>query len=196
MIWDSWGGGYEKHHHWDITTYSPLKANRRFKGTHRLHLQGRKISRAGLAQHLLSSFLFCLFFDPEDGGDVFLRNVEWISTDYTALYRRRQYFSVILYVSCARFNWWAERERRKIALMICVNNGTGLLKERPTHQRCQGDIPYSQQGPDVSVTRFHCETQDGTDSYTGIHNIRCTNKFATTAGGHRGLCLGFEVIHN
>jgi hypothetical protein len=25
-----------------------------------------------------------LFFDPEDGGDVFLRNVGWLSTDYTA----------------------------------------------------------------------------------------------------------------
>jgi hypothetical protein len=26
-----------------------------------------------------------LLFDPEDGGDVFLRNVTWLSTDYTAL---------------------------------------------------------------------------------------------------------------
>jgi hypothetical protein len=27
-----------------------------------------------------------LFFDPEDGGGVFLRNVGWLSVDYTALY--------------------------------------------------------------------------------------------------------------
>jgi hypothetical protein len=25
-------------------------------------------------------------FDPEDEGDIFLRNVGWLSTDYTALY--------------------------------------------------------------------------------------------------------------
>jgi hypothetical protein len=33
------------------------------------------------------------FLDPEDGGDTFLRNVGWHSTDYTALYPRRQYSS-------------------------------------------------------------------------------------------------------
>jgi hypothetical protein len=31
---------------WDITPYSPLRVNRRFGGTYRLHLQGRRISRA------------------------------------------------------------------------------------------------------------------------------------------------------
>jgi hypothetical protein len=29
---------------------------------------------------------FLLFFDPENGGDVFLRNVAWLSTDYMFLY--------------------------------------------------------------------------------------------------------------
>jgi hypothetical protein len=28
----------------------------------------------------------CLFFGPEYGGDMFRRNVGWLSTDYTALY--------------------------------------------------------------------------------------------------------------
>jgi hypothetical protein len=31
---------------WDIKPCSPLKFNRRFGGTYRLHLQGQKISRA------------------------------------------------------------------------------------------------------------------------------------------------------
>jgi hypothetical protein len=31
---------------WDITPFSPLKVNRRFGGTNRLHLQGRRINRA------------------------------------------------------------------------------------------------------------------------------------------------------
>jgi hypothetical protein len=34
-----------------------------------------------------------LFFDPEDGGDKFHRNVGCNSTDYMASYPRRQYFS-------------------------------------------------------------------------------------------------------
>jgi hypothetical protein len=33
--------------------------------------------------------LLNLFFDPEDGGDTFLRNVGCNSTDYTASYPRR-----------------------------------------------------------------------------------------------------------
>jgi hypothetical protein len=64
---------------WDITQCSLLKVNRRFGGTYCLHLQGRKLSWAR-KQHdsrwLLPSLL-SLFFDPEDGGDMFLRNVGW-----------------------------------------------------------------------------------------------------------------------
>jgi hypothetical protein len=61
---------------WDMTPCSPLSFNRRFAGTYRLHLQGRTY-----------------FFDPENGGDMFFRNVGWNSTDYTASYPRRWYSS-------------------------------------------------------------------------------------------------------
>jgi hypothetical protein len=44
--------------------------------------------KAGGKQNLLG-----LFFDPEDGGEMFLRNVGRLSTDYTALYPRRYYSS-------------------------------------------------------------------------------------------------------
>jgi hypothetical protein len=45
---------------WDIMPRSPLKVNRRFGGTHRLHLQSRRIGRArnqleSVACHLLVS---------------------------------------------------------------------------------------------------------------------------------------------
>jgi hypothetical protein len=46
---------------WDITQCGPLKVYRRFGGTCRLHLP--------------VDFLLGVFFDPEDGGHIFLRNV-------------------------------------------------------------------------------------------------------------------------
>jgi hypothetical protein len=36
-----------------------------------------------------TGFLLCLFFHPKDIGDMLVRNVCWLSTDYTALYDRR-----------------------------------------------------------------------------------------------------------
>jgi hypothetical protein len=49
---------------WDIMPCSPLSVNRCFT--------------------LVSCSAY--FFDPEDGGDMFLWNIGWHSTDYTALY--------------------------------------------------------------------------------------------------------------
>jgi hypothetical protein len=61
---------------WDKTSCSPLKVNRRFGGTYRLHLQSRIISRARYRRKsrwqaeicFRAGFLFGLFFDTEDGG--------------------------------------------------------------------------------------------------------------------------------
>jgi hypothetical protein len=39
---------------------------------------------------LHAGFLLDLFFDPADGGDMYLRSIGRLSTDYTALYPRRQ----------------------------------------------------------------------------------------------------------
>jgi hypothetical protein len=39
--------------------------------------------------------LLGLFFDPEDGGDMFLRNVGSLSTDHTALYPQK----IVLFIT-------------------------------------------------------------------------------------------------
>jgi hypothetical protein len=51
---------------WDITPCGPLKVNRRFGGTYRLHL---------LATCFHAGFLLGLVVDPKYAGDMFLRNV-------------------------------------------------------------------------------------------------------------------------
>jgi hypothetical protein len=41
------------------------------------------------SKNLATCLLAKIFFDPEDGGDMFLRKVGCISTDYTASHPRR-----------------------------------------------------------------------------------------------------------
>jgi hypothetical protein len=64
---------------WDITPCRPLS-----QPTFR-----RKISIALIASCFHADFFLDLFFYPEDGGDMFLRNVGRLSTDYMALCPRR-----------------------------------------------------------------------------------------------------------
>jgi hypothetical protein len=64
--------------------------NRRFGGTYQLYLQGRKSTSKAYepSQVLALWFLAWHIFDPEHGGDTFLRNVTSY-TDYRALYLRK-----------------------------------------------------------------------------------------------------------
>jgi hypothetical protein len=54
---------------WDIKPCCSFKVHRCFGGTCHRHLQGRRISQATYLPH--SGFLFSLFFDPLNGGDMF-----------------------------------------------------------------------------------------------------------------------------
>jgi hypothetical protein len=85
---------------WDMKSCSPLSVNRRFGGTYRLHLQGRRnklgkkpTSKQGAATCLFAGSCWNYFFDPEDGGDMFLKNLGCNSTDYTVSHPRRWYAS-------------------------------------------------------------------------------------------------------
>jgi hypothetical protein len=68
---------------WGITPCSPFTVNWRFGGT--------------FATCFRTGFLLGPFFDPVDDGDMFLRNIGWLSLDCTALYLRRQNISVNCY---------------------------------------------------------------------------------------------------
>jgi hypothetical protein len=70
---------------WDITRCNLLKINTRFGGNIFAF-----IFRACYLP--LSAFLLGLFFNSEDGGEMFIRNVHWFWKDYTSLYRARQNF--------------------------------------------------------------------------------------------------------
>jgi hypothetical protein len=70
---------------WDITLSSPLKLSQRFGRICRLLLQVRRSQ----TRNQRKEGSICLFFDPEDGRGMLLRNIGCLSTDNTALYPRR-----------------------------------------------------------------------------------------------------------
>jgi hypothetical protein len=87
---------------WDISLCcSPLKVNRRFGRTYPLHFQVRRIRRTRHRLVALFAICFqagifvCLFFDPENGGNMFLRNVVSLNANYISLYPKRWYFLII-----------------------------------------------------------------------------------------------------
>jgi hypothetical protein len=77
---------------WDVALCRSC-VNRRFGGTYRLHLQGRKIRERGTScSHLLTLVHYSRIFYPEDGGNTFLRKVFWDKIN-TAPYSRRRHSS-------------------------------------------------------------------------------------------------------
>jgi hypothetical protein len=86
---------------WDIMPCSQWQLKLSVERTWSLQLQGWRISpeRNTIAYYLRhADFLLGLFYDREDGGDMFLRNIDWISKDFSSLYTRRQTPSCCIYV--------------------------------------------------------------------------------------------------
>jgi hypothetical protein len=70
--------------------FCPFTVYRLLGGMCRLHRQSRKVP------YLLTVLYWCLawlILPPWNWGSIFLRNIEWLSTDYMALYPRRQWSS-------------------------------------------------------------------------------------------------------
>jgi hypothetical protein len=71
---------------WDIKSFSPLRVNGSFGGKCHFHLQGRRISQArNQYESRWQAILAQLILRPEDAGDMFLRNVGYISESRTFL---------------------------------------------------------------------------------------------------------------
>jgi hypothetical protein len=76
--------------------FSPLKITPQFRGICGLHLQSVRINQARNRREeaskkiLYACFFLGLLFDPEGGGDVFIRNAGLLPTYFKALYPRRQ----------------------------------------------------------------------------------------------------------
>jgi hypothetical protein len=84
-IWGSHRGGYEELNLLGYTSVSEEHVTSIFRVKEQDKQQNSWIC------HLLSCcFLLDLFLDPEVRGNIFLQNVGWLSTGYTALYPRRQ----------------------------------------------------------------------------------------------------------
>jgi hypothetical protein len=85
-----------------VKSCSQLRVNRRLAGTCCLHLQGKRIGRArkqrdskwqattSLATRFHAGFLLGLFFDLENGSNMFFRNVGLLSTYYSVLCLKRK----------------------------------------------------------------------------------------------------------
>jgi hypothetical protein len=63
--------------------YSPLKVNRCFGGTCLLHLRIEEEDKQGNSKKQATRELLGLHFNSDDGGDMFLRNIGGLLTDYT-----------------------------------------------------------------------------------------------------------------
>jgi hypothetical protein len=74
-----------------------------------------KILLSLLATCFYTGFLLGLFFDSENGGDMFLRNIGWLSAGYMALYPRRWYssYNYLIQICMKYFDGYVLRSKKE-----------------------------------------------------------------------------------
>jgi hypothetical protein len=72
--------------------------------------------------------LLGLFFDPIDGGDIFLRNVGWLSTDYTAFHLLACWFLLNLFILPWRWRRYVPPKR-----LSKLNGLHGVISQKMIH---------------------------------------------------------------
>jgi hypothetical protein len=75
----------------------------------------------------LTYFSFGLFFESEYGGDMYLRNVGWLPTDYTPIYPRRYNISSVTYLYVTILPCILVTRFRHVLCFLCVHFRTNLI---------------------------------------------------------------------
>jgi hypothetical protein len=68
--------------------------------------------------YLLQVFFF-LFFGPEDGGDIFLRNVGWLSAEKIQLFVNKQVIFIMFGFSIQQLGWNSGNCKRLLLTALC-----------------------------------------------------------------------------
>jgi hypothetical protein len=120
---------------WNMTPCFLLSYNRRFGGTYRLHLQGRRNNFSKNQQGSRWQASLKLFLRHEDGGDMFPRNVGYNSTDYMASYPRRKYSSNNFLFHPMIFNLYRSYKTMYFFQWFTIHQSHSLTKKALTTAR-------------------------------------------------------------
>jgi hypothetical protein len=121
--------------------HDEFQLNQFFRGTHHFHLHRQETKEETYMKQAACSALLCkqacyllhagfllgLFFDREDGGNMFLQNAGWHLVDYTVLCARRQIFQEAL---CDKYGLNHMGNRMKSVTTVVNFTGSCALNKR------------------------------------------------------------------
>jgi hypothetical protein len=70
--------------------------------------------------HTHADFLLCLVFNPEDGGNIFLRNARWLSPDYMAFCHRRYNYFILYGLLLSRQTKFHTHTEQQVELLMYI----------------------------------------------------------------------------
>jgi hypothetical protein len=138
-----------------------------------------------------AGFLLSLFIDPEDGNDMFLRKACWFSTDYMALYPKRQTssqewnFTLFSFLQSPvspsfKIHFWDTRlEERTVVQCRLPRTSVALSRQRHGFVvQCSG--AHAWEKPEPWEVQFITARRSGQSLYScsmrQVHTDTCRNK--------------------